>query len=389
MKKFILSAIFILSASFSFAQMDFKRFSLTVNGGMPYFYGDITHEFGGYNFTSRFDYHITRVMSIGGEFGYGKVSGVNTSKDSEGFYFTNKYMTAFLGSEIYLFNLFKFHELSSWFQPYVGAQIGMLKNDIEDAGSEKFGPNEVHFNDWVFANKFSVGTKFKLSKFLDLNVNFSVIRVKSDEFDNHVPRYFVNNYNDLLTTTELGLTFHIGGKGKEPIIWTTPACCALPESSNNEELDSLANKVKELSGEVEETKEEVDGLADTNENLNKKLDSLQNSLNQSIADCCNNGNQGNAGGTGTEGYVYEAELEGPIEADYYIISGSYAILSNANNRIKVLEDLGYPAYIMKEPKVGLNRIVVDYTDVYSEAIEKVAKYRFDLDPKAWIVKQKK
>lgn len=389
MKKIILASILILSASLSFAQMDFKRFSLTINAGMPFFSGDITNDFGGYHFTSRFDYQLTRVASFGGEFSYGKMSGVNTGKDSEGFYFTNKYMTAFLGTEIHLFNLFKFHELSSWFQPYVGVNFGMLKNDIEDAGSERFGPNEVHFNDWVFASKINLGTKFKLSKFLDLNTSFSVMHIKSDKVDNHVPQYFVNNYNDLLSTAELGLTFHLGGKGKEPIIWTTPDCCYVPE--NTDELDSLINKVDELSDEVEESEEELDELtenlnelATNNQSLNNQLDSLHNSFQQSISECCNRNKD-----AGLEGYVYEAELIGPIEADYYIISGSYAILSNAYRRINVLEELGYTAFIMKEPRVGLNRIVIDYTDVYLEAVEKVAKYRFDLDPKAWIIKQKK
>jgi hypothetical protein len=383
-KSFILFFALMLAFS-SFAQMDYKRFSLDINGGLPFVSGDITNKLGGYNVTGRFNYNLTRSFSIGTEFSLGNVSGLN--KDSEAFYFTNKYMKVMVGGQFYFFNAFGFHELSKWFQPYLGASVGMIKNDIEDSGSERFGVNTEHFNDWIFGSQFNLGAKFKLSKFLDLNTNFSIVNMKSDEFDNHVPRFFVNNYNDVLSTAEIGLTFHLGGKEKEPYIWSTPSCCAI--SADESKVDSLLARVSDLEEKAVENEEEVDSLENKSLDLNNRIDSLQKTLNQSMADfidCCNSSTKG---GGSADGYIYEAELEGPIKAEFYIVSGSYAILANAVNRIQVLSDLGYTGFIMREPSVGLNRVVIDYTDIYNEAIEKVEKYRFDLDAKAWIIKQAK
>ena len=383
MKKSIILALVLLIASTSFGQMEYKRFSLDLNGGLPFFYGDITTKKGGYNATGRLNYCMTRSFSLGAEFSYGEVSGLN--KDTEAFYFTNQYMKGFLGVQMYFFNAMNFHELSKWFQPYVGAGVGLLKSNIKESGSVRYGLKTELSKDWAFGSQFNAGVKFKLSKFLDLNTNFSVVNMKSDNFDNHIPKFFVNNYNDVLSTAEVGLTFHIGGKGKEPLIWSVPPCCA---PSNEDKIDSLMERLAKLEDKVEENVEDVDSLGNENLSLSQRVDSLQKTLNKSMADfidCCKSNKQG----AGAEGYIYEAELEGPVQAQYYIVSGSYAILANATSRIQVLSDLGYTAYIMREPSVGLNRVVVDHTDIYNEAIEKVAKYRFDLDPKAWIVKQAK
>jgi opacity protein-like surface antigen len=384
MKKLYIIALLLLAASTSFGQMEYKRFSLDLNGGLPFFYGDITTKAGGYNGTARVNYCMTRSFSVGGEFSYGKVSGLN--KDSEAFYFTNQYMKGFLGVQLYFFNAMRFHELSKWFQPYVGMGVGLVKSNIKESGSIRFGLMPDHFKGWVFGSQYNAGIKFKLSKFLDLNTTFSLVHMKSDKFDNHVPRFFVNNYNDVLSTAEIGLTFHLGGKGKEPYIWSEPPCCA--PQAESQKLDSLLSRIAKLEDKVEENEEGVDSIGNENLSLSQRVDSLQKTLNKSMADfidCCNSNKQNSS----AEGYIYEAELEGPVQAEYYIVSGSYAILENATNRIQVLSELGYPAYIMREPSVGLNRVVIDHTDNFNEAIEKVAKYRSGLDPKAWIIKHAK
>jgi opacity protein-like surface antigen len=384
MKKSIIFALILFMSSTSFGQMEYKRFSLDLNGGLPFVYGDITTKLGGYNATGRLNYSMTRSFSVGAEFSYGEVSGLN--KDTEAFYFTNQYMKGFLGVQMYFFNAMNFHELSKWFQPYVGVGLGLVKSNMKESGSVRFGVKPELSKEWIFGSQVNAGVKFKLSKFLDLNTVFSVVNMKSDNFDNHVPRFFVNNYNDVLSTAEIGLTFHLGGKGKEPLIWSVPPCYAPP--ADNSKIDSLLARLSKLEDKVDEEEEEVDSLGNENLSLSQRVDSLQQTLNKSMADfldCCNS----NKRGDGADGYIYEAELEGPIQAEYYIVSGSYAILSNATNRIQMLSELGYTAYIMREPSVGLNRVVIDHTDIYNEAIEKVAKYRIDLDPKSWIIKQAK
>lgn len=388
MKRFTLVFIAVLFISIGFAQNqvkgNFKRFSIDLYGGLPVVYADIQNDLPGYEVTGRLNWNMSRAFAFGGEFSYGFVKGQNNKYDNE--YFSNKYMKALLGGEVFFFEIAKFHELTNWFQPYVGINAGMIKSDIESSGSD-LGINNDHFNDWVFVHQYHAGVKFKAAKFMDINARFTLAYIKSDVFDNYDPDFNVNKYNDFLTSAQVGMTFHIGGKDK-PVTYWTPVqdCCKdFDTKADKEAQDSIQTQLNELNNNLIDALAELNEQGENNAALQAQIDSLQNSL----ADLKSktDANRANPVDGNGEITLLEKRLEGPIDATYYIIVGSYAIKENADNIIAQLEEKGYNPYIMYEESAGLNRIAIDHTDDYEDAFVKATKYRDEVDPFTWIIKR--
>ncbi|MFT4969536.1 MAG: hypothetical protein ACI9O4_001284, partial [Chitinophagales bacterium] len=80
----------------------------------------------------------------------------------------------------------------------------------------------------------------------------------------------------------------------------------------------------------------------------------------------------------------------PIDAEYYIVSGSFSQLINAEQRVTQLNKKEYTPVIMREPSSNnLNRVVIDTANSFKKALQLVIKYKKELDPNTWIIKQKK
>lgn len=392
MKKSIIFSLLITITLGVFSQNSikgkYKRLSFDIYGGMPYILGEIqNNNFSGYNLTGRLDYHITSAFSFGGEFSYGAVSGLDENGSD---YFRNQYMKAFIGPDIHLYNILRFSEITKWFQPYFGFGIGAVKSDIEYSGYNGLEITD-HFNDWVAAAQVHLGTKFKLAKWLDLNLRVSADYLATDWFDNYNPNITRNKSYDFLLTYDLGFSFNIGGKGKDAVIWKRDDIKDKNEQEQAEE--DLAAKMDE---ELAENQEKLDSLEEANKALNDRMNQLADNL-ANLNEQLETGNLGGGAGssngindlyTGADEHIYETDLSGPVKAVYYIVAGSYAIEKNAQTRVAFLEVKGYSPYIMVETHADLNRVCIDQTDSYSEAIQKVVEYREKLDPYCWIMKQR-
>lgn len=394
MKKTFIIFFAIIIAHFSFAQKNqikhnFKRFSFDVYSGLPIIYGDIDNKMAGYEATGRLNWNMTRAFAIGGEYSIGMVKGQNNKYDQE--YFTNKYMKAAIGFEVFFFNFAKFSDLTSWFQPYFGINGGMIKSDIEHSGDIN-GVFANHFNDWVFMHEYHAGLKFKVAKFLDINARYNLAYIKSDMFDNWDPDFNVNKYNDFLTSATLGFTFHIGKKDKPVTYWTSTDISKdlLDEKADKNTQDSLAQEIENLKNALKDATQDVVDQANTNNNQQIALDSLHNKLGQ-LNDCCKNNTQVKTGNESpyNDIQLLETELTGPIQATYYVIVGSFMVQENADRRVEEVKAKGYQPFIMIESKTGLKRVAIDYTDDAEEAFAKAAKYRIEIDPTTWIIKNVK
>ena len=187
----------------------YRRFSIDVSGGIPVINGDIKNKFAGYDLAARLNWNLTSAFSIGTEIGYGALKGYESEKE----YFTNRYSKILIGGEVYFFDLLKFNQLSKWFQPYLGVNVGAIKSDIEKSQSD------LHFNDWTWANQFNGGLKFKLTNMLDLNASANLMITGTDLLDNFNPQVNNNKSRDVLSSYKLGLTFHLGKKENKSIIW--------------------------------------------------------------------------------------------------------------------------------------------------------------------------
>lgn len=405
MKKLLTLFVFAISFIFLSAQSPvkgkFKRISADVYGGIPILFGDMESDPKSYNVGGRLNWNMTRSFSFGTEFTYGAISGQEKTDQEE--YFTNKYMKITGGGEFYFFNLVRFNDLTKWFQPYVGVSLGAIKSNVTEAGSLEGIKTDLH-NDWNFLHQYTLGTKFKLSNTFDLNARFNFAFLKTDDFDNENLAILANKNNDILGSADIGLTMHFGKKGKTPIIWAPSDDFNLAEDSlfkkTKDQLDDLEEKVEEVEEVVEEnqadTEQDVTSLQMHNDELQKEVDGLKKEVDGlkksgfGAGKGANESNSPNGYQIGDEYItaetVYTAELEGPSDGLFFIVSGSYHIIENALARAAQLSELGYTPIIMKEPAQKLNRVVIDSSDNFDEAVAKVKKHRRELDPEAWVIK---
>lgn len=373
----------------------FKRISIDAYAGLPVFYGDIKNKFGGYNATARVNWNLTSAVSIGTEFSYGNIKGLD--KDAEASYFTNNYLKAMIGGELYFFNPFKFSQITNWFQPYVGLNLGIIKSGVSKSGSYE-GESANYHKKINFAHQWHIGGKVKLSNSLDLNLRYCYAPVKTDEFDNLNPSVPANKSNDLLTNFELGISYHIGGKGKTPIIWYADnqpliePSELLIEDVEIENTDNLNAKIdavnrKRMENEVNLTLE-IDKVRYENNQLKTQIKDLNEKIDALIITKPKPNTQ-TSSSMPIEAELYQAFLEGPSKDNYFVVCGSYKVLDLALERVNQLNQKGYTPIIMREPATDLHRVVLATAVDYEEALQFLTKYRKQIDPTAWIIKMKK
>lgn len=430
MLRLLLISFFLLGSHvFLYAQKidkgEYKRVSIDVYGGLPFFFGDVHQQFKSFNTSGRFNYVLTSAFSAGGEFSFGQVQGQDD--DLKGDYFKTQYLKALVGGEVYLLNLLRFTELGTRFQPYFGFNLGALQSNVKDAGSNEGADAQLHKN-WSFANQWHLGAKYKLSNSLDLNLRSCLLLMKSDKFDNQFPAVPNNKSNDVIVNLELGLSIHLGGKQKKSLIWKSNdelEVDSLPEGLeiveepvlidsamqylNTQMLqseDEMLENMALLQAENEKLKEQIvllgDHLNDLIDYVVAHVESAEKKQNEQkvivevkppskkpvekqVEETIKE--EAKPSTNTPKESVYSSELVGPISANYYIISGSFTQLSNAEKRIKKLTALGYTPVIMKDPKANnSNRIVIDTADDYKLAKQLLIKYHKELDPEAWIIK---
>lgn len=272
MKKIVL---LLLVSVFMIQDMDaqnplkgkFRRFSVDVSGGIPVINGDIRNKLVGYDVAGRFNWNITSAVSIGTELGLGSVKGYESDNE----FFTNNYAKVLIGGEVYLFDLFKFNQLSNWFQPFIGANVGAIKSDIEKSQSN------FHYNDWTWAQQFNAGLKFKLTNMIDLNASANFMYTGTDKLDNYNPNVNNNKHRDALSTYRLGLTFHLGKKQNKSIIWKDAAMPMAVVEDDSLKLYTQ-NKMYELENKIIALERQNNKLNTKVVSSEKEVDNLEGKL---------------------------------------------------------------------------------------------------------------
>lgn len=391
MKSYLFALFLLFGSSFCRAQKpektQYKRISLDLYGGTPIFLGDVKNEFKNYQISSRLNFGLTSALSLGAAFSYGKVNGLDKNTASQ--YFSNHYVKVLVGGEAYLFNALKFYELGNKFQLYAGFNLGAVKAKLSRAGANGIADVTLQ-KAWSFAHQWHLGAKYKLSKTLELNVRGTFLAMNSDMFDNQDNGGSFSSGNDALVNAELGLTVHFGKKEKEPLSWHNPRTIEnnsfASDSMQTEQsipIESINNEAKNAVKLATLNMEKNDLISQVKA-LELKLDELLKA--QASSTSVNSDNELFP----LEESLYEALLVGPIDANFFIISGSFSVLTNANQQVKALEKLGYSPVIMREPfSNNLHRVVVDSSNSYQNALQLLDYYKKELDSKAWILKQRR
>lgn len=266
---------------------------------------------------------------------------------------------------------------------------------------------------------FGAGVAFRLTKWMSLDIESRQMFLKDDLLDgvqwqepggnNAASRGLTNGF-DTYNQTTVGLTFSIMTKNMaESKNMDNPLAGDAfskkknaeddkPKASTNEELDSanvvLQEKIDSLQGQLNEIGALVKMLADKEkERLEKeKAEAEAAGLEPNDAGVGANANdpssKGNAFKHRNGDDMFTAKLQGDLDADYYLIIGSFRVKTNAVKDQKNWASKGINTVIMFDVTEGLNRLVVDFTDDHATALDMLDEYRATLNKDIWIIKSK-
>lgn len=289
------------------------------------------------------------------------------------------------------------------------------ENTIEDE-------NKIMGYNPRFVFGLGAGVAIRLTKFMSLDIETKQMLTRDDLIDgvqwqepgasgtasSNLTRGF-DSYNQ----TTLGLTFSIIGKNiAESKNMDNPLAGADAFSKNNdvkeetnaptnEKLDStntaLEKRVESLEDQINGLEMLIKMMGKAQEEKTKALEAEKDKLQQQANSLQGNNNENIAQNNDIEDptfklrngkYIHIAELEGKPKAAYYLIIGSFRVKSNANKDQRNWKDKGINTVIMKDVKEGLYRLVVDYTNEHSTALDMLDEYQNKLDKDIWLIKAK-
>ncbi|MDD3875095.1 MAG: OmpA family protein [Bacteroidales bacterium] len=298
----------------------FDKFSLGLNFGSLLNYGDIK-QFDWYPLKDELkwgggavlNYQISPIVSLQLQGLLGNVSGVKRTFRSQNGSFYGEPANLKFDAQIYEGSLNTTVSLSRWFAPklkcnkwlnvYAMAGLGLvnfrtqLRNYKTDAFIKSFGwssqgtVKEKMTTETVFT--VGLGTRIRVSKKIDINLEASLRNLNSDKFDAYVRP---NNANDKYGYTSIGIVYRFG-KRERHMEWALPsdleqARDVIALDGVNRRIDELNNKVSDLENKlanlpqpVETTgglaPEDLQRLAELNQKLNE-LDEKNRDLNNRI-----------------------------------------------------------------------------------------------------------
>jgi len=279
LKEGVLSLILLLTASSVFSQSyhynDYRRLSLTLNGGLSL--GDLNR--GDYFLSSSFStntkntpefgagiqYALTPTWSL--ELGYQRTQ----IKGKDDPFETNMNLLT-LKNIINLNQIFFVNRISDRINPYLTAGFGYNIFSYSD-------PNEK-FTNRNFGYNAGIGIAYKLTNTLDLFTHYEYHMI-SNSADNVVTGYGA----DLINMVTGGIRINFGRKSSKLLSWRAVPVEISPSEYNRflaqaDAIDVLKSRLNELAQRQAEREREVDQIVDKR---TTETDSLKARLNQVLA----------------------------------------------------------------------------------------------------------
>lgn len=278
-----------------------------------------------------------------------------------------------------------------------------------------------------FVFGLGAGVAFRLTKFMSLDIETRQMFAQDDLIDgmqwqepsgNTTTSRGTTNSADSYNQTTIGLTFSLIGKNiAESKNMDNPLSGVdafskkkgdtesdEPKVSTNEELDSvnavLEERLLNLEDQINGMEMLLKMMAEKEQARNEALEAEKNALEEEAARLKAEGGLGESKNDGSDentdnsfkhrngDLMYVAKLDGALKASYYLIIGSFRIKTNAYRDQRNWSEKGVNTVIMYDSKEGLNRLVVDYTNDHSEALDMLDEYRATLNKDIWIIKAK-
>lgn len=270
MIKKITFILLLLGAKSSFAQGEYKRFGIGLNGGLGWGLGDGselgTPGFSG-GLTAKFS--ISNRFALRGGLHYTSFENVNSSFSST----SNPLAFDFQG----IFNAINFRRAKAeknGYRPvfstlYIGIGGGLFNATIDGYSKNLINPVNSVSSTFIAT---SLGYKVKLNETIDLNFEYSMRTTSTDFLDGYNPQAFSNRSNDYYGISMVGITFNIGG-GSENIEWTDgfeglvkniKVDKETSKTASKKDLDAMKKRVEELEAKIKDT--DKDGVPDFRDN---------------------------------------------------------------------------------------------------------------------------
>ena len=290
-----------------------------------------------------------------------------------------------------------------------------------------------------FVFGLGAGVSFRLTKFMTLDIETKQMLSTDDLIDgmqwqepdgqNTISGNLTRGFDSYNQTT-LGLSFSIMGKntaesknmdnpfaGADAFSKKDAITSEKEQAKEDSVIAEMDSKVKDLEQQVnslellikmlgqakqnEEKPNQTDDLSKEEQQaaLEKERKRLQEEA-DSLNELQNNSstkekNEGNLNDLDNKEYklrngndIFVAKLEGEINAEYYLIIGSFKVKSNANKDERKWSNKGINTVTMTDVKSGLYRLVVDFTNDHSEALDMLDEYRAKLNKDIWLIKAK-
>lgn len=372
--------------NYTFQKPPTKKIALDLYGGLAVPAGDVKvdlqNKFPLYNVGAGLSYNLTSVFSLRADYNYTRLQGQNSRAINNEF-FENRIHKWSIGTEVHLFNLFRFSQISKRIQPFVGVGIGQIKSNVE-AGLDGEVLPEHTYDGLDLATQVSAGFRVNITKWLDAFFRFDIHFTKTDSLDGFDWDLNVNKYYDNYFNTNLGLTFKIGKKGVDHYFWVRDEFNAKNLQSEYEQLkrelyslsleyDSVKQNLNQLAQEASSC---CDEMRNSSEAIQREIDELNQKINSGMfsADSPDD--------------VYRADVDGATPNSYHVIVGSFNNKNNALSEQKRLENEGHTVEILYENSLQLNRLSIASSMNFNNIKSYLENYRRTVNSKSWILQVK-
>ncbi len=282
LKQIIPLLLVTLLAQGSWAQEDYKRLAIELDGGATYPNMDINGQFGPFGqFGIR--YNISEYFGLRGDFGMGQINGGEDEWDRV---FTNQYMRYSLNGVFNLGRMANLHKTSSGINLLFNIGFGghnteitegeyltydgfvKPRDELEQNESRDYTEPYENLTNQGFVTSFGGKVSFKLSNSIALNLGATYHMGTNDLMDGFNASTIANNYDDRYTTTHLGLSIYLGS-GKNHADWKAPG----KNKELKENTKSNQKAIKNMDDKINDT--DGDGVIDAIDQDNATKDEIR------------------------------------------------------------------------------------------------------------------
>jgi TolA-binding protein len=259
----------------TYGQDQLRKVSIDIGGGGTYVYGDVSSDFS-YNGQLGIKYNLSRNFGVKGNFTAGNLKGAGS-----GFTFENQFYQYSLRGVFNISQLANIHRTFPSFNLHGYVGIGQVINDATLTAPNP--DNDATYTSTSTSVPAGVRLEYQLSNSLDIYGDLNYTYTNNDELDAYDPNTNANRANDGYSTFTIGLSYNLGNTSNEVADWSKPETNASEirklKETQEAKIEKIEQKIDNLQSQIENLENnnaDQDALARLEDQINKKLQKLQN-----------------------------------------------------------------------------------------------------------------